>query len=129
MLFKSCVAMGGIAISLLLLAGCANKGWVYYREGMTCHFRTPNENCEEKYQNAIRENDKLPGVHSSYGTHLLMKGKTDAAQVEFNKEIKNYPASKTAVLLLTSKSQPAADNVTTTLVPADTLSSSVEGNK
>jgi hypothetical protein len=107
----------GIGIIFLFanLVGCTNGGWVPYREAMNCHFQTPDKNCSVLYVEAIEENQALPGVHASYGAYLLSLGHKEQALIEFNQEIKNYPDSKTAVLLLANP-KAKSDNTSTAQV-------------
>lgn len=102
----------GVFFAFGILVGCAGRGWVPYREAMNCHFQTPSKDCGSLYVEAIEENQALPGVHASYGIYLLKNGRLDDAQIEFNQEIKNYPDSKIAVLLV-AKPQALADNTAT----------------
>jgi hypothetical protein len=88
-------------VGLALLGGCASP-WVAYQEAVRCHLDDKGPECDGKYQKAIKQNTKMPGVHASYGTHLLLQGKADQAAEEFRLEQQNYPteSSKAIALLL-----------------------------
>lgn len=66
---------------------------------MTCHFNGKQEECDKPYQKAIKKNEKLQGVHASYGTHLLKRGDLENAKQEFAKEITYHPTSEKTVNL------------------------------
>jgi Tfp pilus assembly protein PilF len=59
------------------------------------------------YEKAIKKNNKLQGVHASYGTHLLKQGDVSGAQKEFALEIENHPLSEKSVgLAMTKQARP-----------------------
>jgi hypothetical protein len=86
----------------VLLQGCAGlpPGWVEYRSAMTCHFQGKDPECDKDYEKAIKKNDKLPGVHASYGTHLLKRGDSQTAKEQFEMEVANHPLSEPSVKLV-----------------------------
>ena len=84
------------------LTGCAPKAWLYYNNAMECHFKYEGD-CSELYQKAIKKDSKLPGVHASYAVHLAAQGQMDQAEVEHQKEVKNYPQSQTALAIVFSE--------------------------
>lgn len=90
-----------LSISLLIfLSGCAsNPEWKHYREAQACHFQH-GDFCGSRYRDAIRANPKLPGVHASYGTHLISKGEVDKGIKELNIEMANHPESKVALQIV-----------------------------
>ena len=121
---RKILLLAGIA----LLGGCASP-WVAYQEAVRCHLDDKGPACDAKYQTAIKQNTKMPGVHSSYGTHLLLQGKTDQANEEFKLEQQNYPieSAKSIALLLNpnlgatsagANPPPAAPAIDTTATPA-----------
>lgn len=82
------------ASTLTFLSGCANQGWTYYRAASKCHFEQKGPECNEYYEKAIEENDKLPGLHSSYGVHLIETGDNETGQSLIQEEIKRFPESE-----------------------------------
>lgn len=94
--------------SLMLLGGCAVNPWIPYQEAVRCHLDDKGPACDPKYQAAIKANSKMRGVHASYGTHLLLQGKTEEATREFQLEQQNYPSeSSTSIAMLTNPSAAA----------------------
>jgi hypothetical protein len=90
---RNLLVLAGIA----LLGGCASP-WVSYQEAVRCHLDDKGPVCDAKYQKAIQQNTKMPGVHSSYGTHLLLEGKSDQAAEEFKLEQQNYPTESSKAI-------------------------------
>ena len=86
-----------VLAGLALLGGCASP-WVSYQEAVRCHLDDKGPECDAKYQKAIQQNSKMPGVHSSYGTHLLLEGKADQASEEFKLEQQNYPTESSKAI-------------------------------
>lgn len=106
---RSLLVLTGIA----LLGGCASP-WIAYQEAVRCHLDDKGPECDAKYQKAIQQNTKMPGVHSSYGTHLLLQGKTDQAAEEFRLEQQNYPTeSSKAIGALLNPTAAAAGSAST----------------
>lgn len=111
---RKILLLAGIA----LLGGCASP-WVAYQEAVRCHLDDKGPECDAKYQTAIKQNTKMPGVHSSYGTHLLLQGKSDQANEEFKLEQRNYPTeSAKAIALLLNPNLGAASAEATSPPPA-----------
>ncbi len=99
-----------IPASLFLLGGCAAP-WVSYENAVRCHLDDKGPDCNKLYKKAISENTKMPGIHSSYGTHLLLQGNTEEANHEFKLEQENYPQeSSKAINALLNPTQAAANN-------------------
>lgn len=90
-----------VAVGAAFFVGCASlpPGWDEYKSAMKCHFQGKDAECDKDYEKAIEKNDKLQGVHASYGTHLLKRGEVQPAQEQFKKEIENHPVSETSVNL------------------------------
>jgi hypothetical protein len=107
---------------MLLLQGCAGlpPGWVEYRSAMKCHFQGKDTECDKDYEKAIKKNDKLPGVHASYGTHLLKRGDAQTAKEQFDQEVANHPVSETSVKLV-FKNIKSPDSAPSTPTPAPTI--------
>lgn len=80
-----------------LLGGCASP-WIAYQEAIRCHLDDKGPECDAKYQKAIQQDTKMPGVHSSFGTHLLLQGKADQAAEEFKLEQQNYPTESSKAI-------------------------------
>lgn len=98
---------------LALLGGCASP-WVAYQEAVRCHLDDKGPDCDPKYRKAIQLNTKMRGVHSSYGTHLLLEGKADQAAEEFKLEEQNYPTESSkaiSALLHPTAGAPASEAV------------------
>ena len=90
-LYKSCLLI--VSISTFFM-GCANQGWTYYRAASKCHFEQKGPECNEIYEEAIKENDKLPGLHASYGVHLIEIGDQATGENLIQEEIKRFPESE-----------------------------------
>ena len=89
----------------IVLGGCAsNPAWTHYRSAQTCHFKQ-GENCQKFYNKAIVADSKLPGLHSSFGAHLISKGKIQEGVEEMNIEIQNHPESKHAMSIVLKQHQ------------------------
>ena len=86
-----------VLAGFVLLGGCASP-WVSYQEAVRCHLDDKGPECNAKYQKAIQQNTKMPGIHSSYGTHLLLQGNTDQATEEFKLEQQNYPTESSKAI-------------------------------
>ena len=83
---KSLLWILGPAVTTGII-GCANPGWVQYRAAMKCHFQDKDEECNTHYEKAIKLNKELPGVYSSYASHLYKHGNTPEAHEKFKIEI------------------------------------------
>lgn len=90
----------------LLVSGCANQpssGWPEYREAMRCHLESRNEECDRAYEAAIKLNPKLPGLQSSYASHLYRRGDVAGAEEHFRAELENHPKSGKAIKVVVGK--------------------------
>jgi hypothetical protein len=65
--------------------------WPHYEQAVRCHLDGKKDECEPYYKKAIANGDKTPGLHASYGTHLLQNGKVQEANAEFEIEKRNFP--------------------------------------
>ena len=76
---------------------------------MACHLGN-GTNCDHLYEDAIRENPSLPGVYSSYASHLVAKGITGSRVSElYQREMALHPQSKKAIaVVLAAQSQKAS---------------------
>lgn len=83
-------------LSAFFTWNCAQTGWPEYRDAMACDLEGRNE-CARHYSAAIRKNPQLPGVHASYGSHLIRQGDLEKGQAELEKEYQTYPAARIAV--------------------------------
>jgi hypothetical protein len=119
-----------LGAALLLLQGCAGlpPGWAEYRSAMKCHFQGKDTECDQDYEKAIKKNDKLPGVHASYGTHLLKRGDSQTAKEQFEQEVANHPVSETSVKLVFKniKSPDSTSTATTTTTTTTTTTSATK---
>jgi hypothetical protein len=102
-------------LATLILSNCANNGWPHYNAAMKCHFEDKGQECDGLYETAIDKNDKLPGVYSSYGAHLLKQGKNAEANEQFVKETAAHPLAKKPVARLLNK---GSSEKAATIVPA-----------
>ncbi|MEN9352945.1 MAG: hypothetical protein RL318_270 [Fibrobacterota bacterium] len=102
------------AAVMALLAGCASNPWPYYEGAIRCHMDKKGEQCNKQYEEAIKIDPKLQGVHASYGVHLLLNGKPSEAEKEFALERANYPqfAEKGLAALAGNKIQADGSNST-----------------
>lgn len=104
--------------SLMLLGGCAVNPWIPYQEAVRCHLDDKGPACDPKYQAAIKADAKMRGVHASYGTHLLLQGKTEEANREFQLEQQNYPSESSASIAMLTNPSAAANAAQAQAVPA-----------
>ena len=102
------LALFSIAINLI---GCANQGWIYYRQAMKCHFQDKGQECNEHYEEALEENPNLPGIRSSYGIHLIKQGDNTKGQALLEEENQKYPHSQIAVKTALTNKSPAQTQV------------------
>ena len=102
---------------LLLLGGCASP-WVSYQEAVRCHLDDKGPECDAKYAKAIKADSKMRGIHSSYGTHLLLQGKADQANQEFQLEQQNYPNESSKAIALLLRPASGAGSAPSTEAPA-----------
>lgn len=107
------------AAGLILLGGCASP-WVAYQEAVRCHLDDKGPECDAKYQKAIGQDTKMQGVHSSYGTHLLLQGKTDQANEEFKIEQLNYPTESSKAIAALAHPLAGSTPETPSARPVDT---------
>jgi hypothetical protein len=70
--------------------GCASP-WQNYQQAIRCHLDNKGKECDALYKDAIEGDPKMVGVHSSYGTHLLLQGRRPEAEAEFQLEKQNFP--------------------------------------
>ncbi|MDH5545416.1 MAG: hypothetical protein OEZ43_07485 [Gammaproteobacteria bacterium] len=92
-----------VALLSIIISGCvAHPAWNQYRSAQSCHFKK-QEDCSEYYEKAIKYNERLPGVHSSYGTYLITKGHINQGIEEINTEIRHHPYSENAMKLILEK--------------------------
>jgi hypothetical protein len=93
---------GLIASCAFLLSACASlpPGWKEYREATKCHLQNKNEECDKSYEKAIKKNPKLPGLRSSYASHLFRRGDAAGAEDHFKAEMENHPRSQQAILVV-----------------------------
>ena len=89
----------------ILLFGCAaqSNGWPEYRAAMRCHLESKNEECDGSYEAAIKANPRLPGLQSSYASHLFRRGDAAGAQEHFRSELENHPKSEQAIKVVVGK--------------------------
>lgn len=99
------IAALSLALSFLV-SGCAiqpSTGWPEYRAAMRCHLESRNEECDQAYEAAIKANPKLPGLHSSYASHLHRRGDAAGAEEHFRAELENHPKSEKAIKVVVGK--------------------------
>ncbi len=118
---KSFRALFCLSGGMFLLQGCSTlpPGWPEYRSAMKCHFQGKDAECDKDYARAIKKNDMLPGVHASYGTHLLKRGEMQAAQEQFQKEVENHPVSTVAVQVVFKNVKTPDSTATGRITPGD----------